>query len=122
MSLTALAVVNRQGAPLYMQEYTNNNTNVGSGGLVFNLASQLGVTNNHNEDIFGDDLDEITTSSQQTKEWPCSLEYQFILHSAIQRLEEMIVKDNQWKTNNQTNNACWVGILCTSNNLRAYGE
>ena len=86
MSLTALAVVNRQGAPLYMQEYTHNNTNGGRGGLVFNLTSQLGVKNNHNEDIFGDDLDEVTTSSQQTKEWPCSLEYQFILINANKKI------------------------------------
>ena len=113
MSLTALAVVNRQGTPLYLRDYANESH------LIFNLDGQLGM--NDGTDIFGDDNIEEMTSKQHA-EWPCQLKYQFILHSAIQRLEE-VLKDNQWKVQGATGmDACWVGFLCASDNLRAYGK
>ena len=114
MSLTALAVVNRQGTPLYLRDYANESH------LIFNLDGQLGMINDGTGDIFGDDITEMT--SKQHAEWPCQLKYQFILHSAIQRLEE-VLKDNQWKVQGATGmDACWVGFLCASDNLRAYGK
>mmetsp|Transcript_10930 Transcript_10930/g.16644 ORF Transcript_10930/g.16644 Transcript_10930/m.16644 type:complete len:188 (+) Transcript_10930:97-660(+) len=111
MSLTALAVTNRQNTPLYLRDYATESN------LLFDL------TTNH-DDLFDDDLtplEEIT--SKQKEEWPCLLKYQFILHSACDRLEQ-ILRDNNWKSSGAVTSgmdACWVGLLCSSDNLRAYG-
>ena len=114
MSLAALAVVSRQGTPLYLRDYAND-TN-----LIFDLhGGQSGES-----DIFDDDeiipVEEMTLN--QKEKWPCQLKYQFVLHSACQRLDD-VLRDNQWKTPGATGmDACWVGFLCLSDNLRAYGE
>ncbi len=109
MSLTALSIVSRDSTPLYLRDYANNETN-----LVFNNLSD--------SDLFDQDIpasEETTTKA----EWPCQLKYQFILHSACQRLED-ILKENKWRLPGAPSgmDACWVGFLCSSDNFRAYGE
>mmetsp|Transcript_19989 Transcript_19989/g.43329 ORF Transcript_19989/g.43329 Transcript_19989/m.43329 type:complete len:187 (-) Transcript_19989:617-1177(-) len=114
MSLTALAIVSRQGSPLYLRDYSKDCN------LIFGLDGQFG---DGDSDIFGDDniipVKEMTP--EQEDEWPCQLKHQFILHSACQRLDD-VLRDNQWKTPGAVGmDACWVGFLCSSDNLRAYG-
>lgn len=113
MSLTALAVVNRHGTPLYLRDYAKDSN------LLFNLYGQL---DDDDADIFGDEIITVEeTSTKQKEEWPCQLKYQFILHSACQRLED-VLRGNQWKAPGASGmDACWVGLLCLSDNLRAYG-
>lgn len=114
MSLAALAVVSRQGEPLYLRDYSKDSN------PIFSLSiSQFG---DGDSDIFGDDIMPVKEMTpEQLKEWPCQLKYQFALHSACQRLDD-VLRENQWKTPGATGmDACWVGLLCSSDNLRAYG-
>ncbi|KAL7530137.1 hypothetical protein ACHAWF_003261 [Thalassiosira exigua] len=113
MSLTALAVVGRQGTPLYLRDYANDCT------LLFDLHNQLGEDDS---DIFGDGLDAIEgITAKQRDEWPCQMKYQFTLHSSCQRLDD-VLRDNNWKAPGAVGtDACWVGLLCLADNLRAYG-
>lgn len=111
MSLAALAVVSRQGAPLYLRDYSKNSN------LIFSLDGQVG---DGDADLFGDDIIPEMTR-EQNDEWPCQLKYQFILHSACQQFDD-ILRGNRWKAPGATGmDACWVGFLCSSDNLRAYG-
>ena len=128
MSITALAVISRQGTPLYLHDYASNNDSHHHHLLKFDDD----LFNDPDDILFcsdaNDDNDAIitTTSAKQRQEWPCRIKYQFVLHSACERLHE-ILEDNMWKTPPSGGamgimDACWVGYLCTSDNLRAYGE
>ena len=113
MSLTALAVVSRQGTPLYLRDYSNTND------LIFNFSGS-----SNNDDLFDDEIftNYEESTSKQLSEWPCQLKYQFILNSACEKLEE-VLRGNQWRTPGATGmEANWVGLLCLSDNFRAYGE
>ncbi|KAL9182034.1 hypothetical protein ACHAXT_012377 [Thalassiosira profunda] len=100
MSLATLAVVGRDGAPLYLRDFAEGD---------------------NDGDLFGDEIDVAETTQQQTAAWPCNVKYQFVLHAACQRLEESL-KENKWRVPGATGaEACWVGFLCLSDNLRAYG-
>ena len=122
MSLTALAVVNRNGTPLYLRDYTNTNDRI------FNFTACNNDSNNinstANDDLFDDEIftDYEETTSKQMSEWPCQLQYQFILNSAHEKLDE-VLRGNRWRTPGATEmEANWVGLLCLSGNFRAYGE
>jgi hypothetical protein len=130
MSLTALAVISRQGAPLYLHDYASNNNDSHHHHLLkfdddeFNDPDDILFFSDTNDD--NDAIITPTTSAKQRKEWPCRIKYQFVLHSACERLRE-ILEDNMWKTPPSGGamgimDACWVGYLCSSDNLRAYGE
>mmetsp|Transcript_15266 Transcript_15266/g.27751 ORF Transcript_15266/g.27751 Transcript_15266/m.27751 type:complete len:190 (-) Transcript_15266:319-888(-) len=113
MSLTAFAVVSQQGTPLYLRDYATNSN------LLFNLYGD-----DDDSDMFGDGIITVEETTMKQKEtWPCQLQYQFILHSACQRLEDVLRgNSNQWKAPGASGmDACWVGLLCLSDNLRAYG-
>ena len=116
MSLAALAVVGRQGTPLYMRDFA------ATANLNFGVYSQ-GVLSD--AELFGDDLLEEEgvdiTNEKSMEEWPCQLRYQFMLHSACRQLEE-VLKEGRWKSTGSGADACWVGILFTSDNFKAYGE
>lgn len=114
MSIVALAVISRQGNPLYLRDYADDSN------LLFDLSGQSG---DDDDDIFGDDIIPIKeTSSKQKEEWPCRLKYQFVLHSASQKLED-VLRGDQWKAPGASGmESCWVGFLCSSDNFRAYGE
>jgi hypothetical protein len=111
MSLTAVAVESRQGAPLYLRSFANESNNLF-------LFDKIG---DGESDIFGDGIittDEITASKKDDE---CSPQMQFILHSAFEKMDE-VLRENNWKAPGGFGNACWVGLLCLSNHLRAYGE
>jgi hypothetical protein len=128
MSLTALAVISRQGAPLYLHDYASNNDShhhlLKFDDDEFNDPDDILFFSDANDD--NDAIITTTTSAKQRQEWPCRIKYQFVLHSACERLRE-ILEDNMWKTPPSGGamgimDACWVGYLCSSDNLRAYGE
>eukprot|EP00957_Ditylum_brightwellii_P168112 12798386-Ditylum_brightwellii.AAC.1 len=52
----------------------------------------------------------------------CSLRHQFILHSALDRLEELTA-GNRWRAPGSVgSDAMWVGMLCPVDELKVYGE
>mmetsp|Transcript_5283 Transcript_5283/g.9705 ORF Transcript_5283/g.9705 Transcript_5283/m.9705 type:complete len:209 (-) Transcript_5283:491-1117(-) len=132
MSLIALAAIDRSGTPLYLRDYTHDLS------LLFHLSAR-------DENIFDDalfDEDDMATiplagveegeeggccgetSKEQKTEWPCQLHYQFTIHAAYERLEDLVVRGPKegWRVPGASGmDACWVGLLCLSDNLRAYG-
>mmetsp|Transcript_16105 Transcript_16105/g.38654 ORF Transcript_16105/g.38654 Transcript_16105/m.38654 type:complete len:191 (-) Transcript_16105:378-950(-) len=114
MSLAALSVLSRQGTPLYLRDYADDDSN-----LFFDLNGQSA---DGGSDLFEDEMIPVEEmSSKQKDEWPCQLDYQFVLHSACQRLDD-VLRENKWKAPGASGmDACWVGFLCLSDNLRAYG-
>eukprot|EP00970_Alexandrium_tamarense_P014365 scaffold4049_cov204-Alexandrium_tamarense.AAC.52 len=111
MSLAAFAVIGRQGTPLYMRDFPSN--------LFFDIYSQ--PLDSSSDDFFGDSIQETTTKQQQ--QWPCSMKYQFMLHSACERMEE-VLREGGWKipgSGSSGVDACWVGLLCGIDGFNAYG-
>eukprot|EP00584_Thalassiosira_punctigera_P003184 CAMPEP_0172539790 /NCGR_PEP_ID=MMETSP1067-20121228/10923_1 /TAXON_ID=265564 ORGANISM="Thalassiosira punctigera, Strain Tpunct2005C2" /NCGR_SAMPLE_ID=MMETSP1067 /ASSEMBLY_ACC=CAM_ASM_000444 /LENGTH=202 /DNA_ID=CAMNT_0013325525 /DNA_START=17 /DNA_END=625 /DNA_ORIENTATION=- len=126
MSLVSLAVVSRHGTPLYLRDCADPSD------LLFDLAGNDqssvggGGGGGDDEDLFGDELSPPApeeTTSRQREEWPCRLDRQFALHSACARMEEVLgCGSNRLKAPGASGmDACWVGLLCTSDSLRAYG-
>jgi hypothetical protein len=126
MSLTALAVISRQGTPLYLHDYASNNNHWKKEDDDQDFDDMLlGGSNNEYDDITGNGESMTTkiTSAKQRQEWPCRIKYQFILHASCERLHE-ILEENMWKTPPTSGgsmgimDACWVGYLCSSDNVR----
>ncbi len=128
-TLTAIAVISRQGSPLYLHDYASNNDH---------WKQKEDDDQDFDDMLLGgsDEYDTITengervataiTSAKQRQEWPCRIKHQFILHASCERLHE-ILEENKWKTPPSGEamgimDACWVGFLCSSDNLKAYGE
>jgi hypothetical protein len=111
MSLAALAIVSRRsGKPLYMRSF------VDSSDLLFGTYGQ-----NDTDAVFFGDIFVGEESQKQRDEWPCEMKYQFMLHSAADRLDE-ILAEGKWKKAGTTgSDACWVGLLCSIENYNAYG-
>jgi len=107
MSLAAIAVVSRRsGKPLYMRSF------VESSDLLF---GQYGQNETVSADFFGDIL--VEESLAQKSEWSCEEKYEFMLHAASDRLDEM-----KWKKPGAAGaDACWVGLLCSMDSFNAYG-
>eukprot|EP00984_Skeletonema_dohrnii_P025245 scaffold14363_cov98-Skeletonema_dohrnii-CCMP3373.AAC.3 len=107
MSLAAIAVVSRRsGKPLYMRSF------VESSDLLF---GQYGQNETVGADFFGDIL--VEESLAQKSEWSCEEKYEFMLHAASDRLDEM-----KWKKPGAAGaDACWVGLLCSMDSFNAYG-
>mmetsp|Transcript_7123 Transcript_7123/g.11054 ORF Transcript_7123/g.11054 Transcript_7123/m.11054 type:complete len:185 (-) Transcript_7123:106-660(-) len=108
MSLAAIAVVSRRsGKPLYMRSF------VESSDLLF---GQYGQNETVGADFFGDILVE-ESLAQKSSEWSCEEKYEFMLHAASDRLDEM-----KWKKPGAAGaDACWVGLLCSMDSFNAYG-
>jgi len=111
MSLAAIGVVSRRsGKPLYMRSF------VESSDLLF---GQYGQNDTVGADFFGDIL--VEESLSLTSEWSCEAKYEFMLHAASERLDE-ILAEGRWKKAGTTGaDACWVGLLCSMDSFNAYG-
>src|SRR6056300_545486 len=109
MALTALAIVSRRsGKPLYMHSFTE------SSDLLFGIYGQ------NDADFFGDVLIEEEETQKQKEEWPCEMKYQFMLHAAEDRLDE-ILAEGKWKKPGATGvDACWIGKCSLGNFFNAY--
>ena len=111
MSLAAIGVVSRRsGKPLYMKSF------VESSDLLF---GQYGQNDTVGADFFGDIL--VEESLSQTSEWSCDAKYEFMLHAASERLDD-ILAEGKWKKPGAAGaDACWVGLLCSMDSFNAYG-
>jgi len=117
MSLIALGVIGRHGTPLYLRDYADDAP------LLFNLYAQTPGDAAEEDAFGGDGLPPLATetTAEQRAAWPCRLQHQFALHSAHTRLDD-VLRDGRWKAPGATGmDACWVGLLCLADNLRAYG-
>lgn len=59
--------------------------------------------------------------STRTKEWPCSLRYQFLMNTAQDCLEEVLAENRWRKQGSNGADASWVGLLCRVDEFIAYG-
>jgi len=113
MALVSLAVVGRENEPLYLREFRPLNK-----GSAFENESLVTETTKE-DDPFG-----FFTESRSCSHDDCSLRYQFIIHAALDRFEEITgpLADNRWRTPGATgSNAMWVGLLCPIEEVRVYG-
>eukprot|EP00548_Thalassiothrix_antarctica_P007436 CAMPEP_0194143694 /NCGR_PEP_ID=MMETSP0152-20130528/12808_1 /TAXON_ID=1049557 /ORGANISM="Thalassiothrix antarctica, Strain L6-D1" /LENGTH=165 /DNA_ID=CAMNT_0038843209 /DNA_START=93 /DNA_END=587 /DNA_ORIENTATION=- len=109
MSLISLAIVGKKNEPLFMKEYRDESTNAACipEAELFGLKVLTG-----NTDGF----------SKRAKE--CSLRQQFILHSALDRFDELAGPPPGfgWREKGSTGtDAMWVGLLCPVEEMRVYG-
>uniref|UniRef100_A0A6S8YH98 Trafficking protein particle complex subunit 2-like protein n=1 Tax=Ditylum brightwellii TaxID=49249 RepID=A0A6S8YH98_9STRA len=111
MALVSLAVVGKRNEPLYIREYTSESIVYPAGdGL-----AEIGLTLEGLMSIDGDDMN-VAPGTES-----CSLRHQFILHSALDRLEELTA-GNRWRAPGSVgSDAMWVGMLCPVDELKVYG-
>ena len=111
MSLVAIGVISRRhGQPLFMHSF------VESSDLLF---GQYGQNDTIGAEFFGDILVEESLNSKS--EWSCEDKYQFMLHSASDRLDEILAEGKWKKPGNVGADACWVGLLCSMGSFNAFG-
>lgn len=118
--VVALAVVSRDGTPLYLHDYNQPTAS--------NPPSKEGYYDD--EPIMtGVGCDVVPKDSTNLiNEWPCKLTFQFILHEAYHFLCKILIT-NQWKIpttmmgggSTDGSAACWVGYLCSSSGFQCYG-
>jgi len=83
------------------------------------LFGQYGQNDTVGADFFGDIL--VEESLSQTSEWSCDAKYEFMLHAASERLDD-ILAEGKWKKPGAAGaDACWVGLLCSMDSFNAYG-
>ncbi|KAL7494268.1 hypothetical protein ACHAWT_002990 [Skeletonema menzelii] len=112
MSLVAIGVVSRRsGKPLYMRSF------VESSDLLFGQYGQNDTT--VGADLWGDIL--VEESLNPKSEWSCEEKYQFMLHAASDRLDEILAEGKWKKPGNAGADACWVGLLCSMGSFNAFG-
>mmetsp|Transcript_25352 Transcript_25352/g.37435 ORF Transcript_25352/g.37435 Transcript_25352/m.37435 type:complete len:187 (+) Transcript_25352:14-574(+) len=108
MALISFAIVGKNNEPLFMKEFRDESaTDAIPEAELFGLTVSTG-----NTDGF----------SKRAKE--CSLRQQFILHSALDRFEELAGPPPGfgWREPGSTGtDAMWVGLLCPVEEMRVYG-
>jgi hypothetical protein len=110
MSIAAVAVMGRQGQPIYLRDF--------DAPLLFDMYSQPSATVPDN-DFFCDSL--IEETEEQKVEWPCRMKYQFALLAAYEKAVQML--EGGWKgVGGAGPDACWMGLVCNVDGFHAYGE
>ena len=122
MSLVSLCIVGKDNEPLYLRDFVQTKTKSGT-------ESENETESPSTYDPFGF-FDKGTENSPVS----CSLQYQFLMHAALDRFEELTgpnhgggggnqnYNHNRWRTPGSTgNDAMWVGLLCPVDNFRVYG-
>ena len=111
MSLAAIAILGRQGNPIYIRGFDDAN-------LLFNIYGKKSTPSKADNDFFCDALIEETI--EQRTEWECCIKYQFALFSAYERFVQML--EGGWKGAGVGTDACWMGFLCSVDGFNAYGK
>eukprot|EP00559_Dactyliosolen_fragilissimus_P004820 CAMPEP_0184867492 /NCGR_PEP_ID=MMETSP0580-20130426/26819_1 /TAXON_ID=1118495 /ORGANISM="Dactyliosolen fragilissimus" /LENGTH=199 /DNA_ID=CAMNT_0027367821 /DNA_START=73 /DNA_END=669 /DNA_ORIENTATION=+ len=114
MVMITFAIVGKDNEPLYLRDFTGINSN--------SVHDSSDINQGKDEaDPFGffDKKERDTNES-------CSMNHQFIMHSALDVFEEMISLDNKrLRSRGSTSlgpvNTMWVGSLCSIENMRVYG-
>ena len=124
--VVALAVVSRDGTPLYLHDFQPTTTAPPSKEEYYDddelfggpIITGIGCAN---------DVNVPKDSTNLINEWPCKLKFQFILHEGYVALCT-ILDNNQWKVptammgvGTDGSGACWVGYLCSSSIFQCYG-
>ncbi|KAL7521745.1 hypothetical protein ACHAWX_006423 [Stephanocyclus meneghinianus] len=110
MSLAAIAIIGRQGNPIYIRDFDDTN-------LLFNLYRQKSTPSEADNDFFCDAF--IEETAEQRSEWQCSIKNQFELFSAYERLVQIL--EGGWKGAGMGPDACWMGLVCSVGGFNAYG-
>ncbi|KAL3801409.1 hypothetical protein HJC23_007019 [Cyclotella cryptica] len=110
MSLAAIAIISRQGNPIFIRDFDDAN-------LLFNLYGQKSTLSEADNDFFCDSL--IEETKEQRSEWQCCIKHQFALFSAYERLVQML--EGGWKGAGVGPDACWMGLVCSVDGFNAYG-
>eukprot|EP00549_Striatella_unipunctata_P016913 CAMPEP_0118720516 /NCGR_PEP_ID=MMETSP0800-20121206/30152_1 /TAXON_ID=210618 ORGANISM="Striatella unipunctata, Strain CCMP2910" /NCGR_SAMPLE_ID=MMETSP0800 /ASSEMBLY_ACC=CAM_ASM_000638 /LENGTH=179 /DNA_ID=CAMNT_0006628161 /DNA_START=13 /DNA_END=552 /DNA_ORIENTATION=- len=108
MALVSVAIIGKDGEPLFLQDYEGSkevkrNTDNG-----FGLDSSFGLAG---EGLLPFELEDAS-----------SLRHQFLIHGSLDRFEELADPKKKWRPQGASgSNAMWVGLLYPVENLRLYG-
>mmetsp|Transcript_6976 Transcript_6976/g.8691 ORF Transcript_6976/g.8691 Transcript_6976/m.8691 type:complete len:192 (+) Transcript_6976:72-647(+) len=110
MSLVCLGLIGKNNEPLYLRDFITGD-------------KKLDISSNVIEDTL---FDFVAAGVQASHSSPfqCSLRHQFVLHSSVDRFEELTgpTVGNRWRTPGAVGcDAMWVGLLCPVEELRVYG-
>uniref|UniRef100_A0A7S2EIS9 Trafficking protein particle complex subunit n=1 Tax=Trieres chinensis TaxID=1514140 RepID=A0A7S2EIS9_TRICV len=127
MSLLSIALVSRNGDPMYSREFRGSRDS--RAGYDKDETSGSFGKESLDEDFFGLGQPVNTTTSEafppSMNGSRCSLRQQFILHAAIDRFDELTAPMGwgcRWRpTGAVGTDAMWVGLLCPIEELRVYG-
>jgi hypothetical protein len=106
MAAISLAIIGKNNEPLFIKEF-------------FDESNRCSTNFLYEEELFG---------LPPPKDRPppaCSLRQQFILHSALDRFEQLAGPSPgyAWRTTNASGtDAMFVGLLCPVDDLRVYGK
>uniref|UniRef100_A0A7S2DWP0 Trafficking protein particle complex subunit 2-like protein n=1 Tax=Helicotheca tamesis TaxID=374047 RepID=A0A7S2DWP0_9STRA len=106
MALVSLAVIGKKNEPLYLREFASEASVFPAGDGLSSIGAALG---------------ELASPENDVADVKCSLRHQFIMHAALDRLEELTA-GNRWRAPGAAgSDAMWIGMLCPVEELRVYG-
>mmetsp|Transcript_31219 Transcript_31219/g.93578 ORF Transcript_31219/g.93578 Transcript_31219/m.93578 type:complete len:205 (-) Transcript_31219:245-859(-) len=125
MSIVSIALVGKRGEPLFAQEFKSRWSSLEG-------DADVGVGHAEDIDFFGFDEDgEVGfgaaggTGGRAAAPYDCSLRQQLILHSALDRFDELtapgVRRPNTPAAGTPASDAMWLGLLCPVDDLRVYG-
>jgi trafficking protein particle complex subunit 2 len=134
MTLISLAIVGKNNHPMFLKEFRDESISTSS--------SSLGIPDIPEAELFGLETTTTTTGNTSTttssglskfsggtdgfstRAKDCSLRHQFLLHEALDRLEELSGPPPGWawrEPGAQGIDAMWVGLLTPVEGFRVYG-
>jgi hypothetical protein len=104
MAAISLAIIGKNNEPLYLREFVDEEY-----GEMFDESVMFGMT-------------PTATKDDRSRSFSCSIRQQFILHAALDRLEELAgpPPGYGWRTRPGAD-GMFVGLLCPVDELRVYG-
>ena len=138
MSLISVAVISKDDRPLYLKEFRGGNISVGGAGGgdgdfqgppddIFALAQEASSSSSSNNYVSEPTMQSSFLAGGQGIGQSCSLEQQFILHSALDRIQTLTEPGGlgaSWRFGRPGNvgpDAMYVGLLSHVDDVRLYG-
>lgn len=129
MSLVTLAIVGKDDAPLYLRDFDCDDHENHSPSIATATQQQQREKSMRND--FGKEEEEDTfgffeTNTKNMNE-SSSLKHQFVMHSALDRCEELVFPDPGGATTSTTRissigpNSMWIGLLGSIGETKVYG-
>jgi trafficking protein particle complex subunit 2 len=130
MTLISLAIVGKDNQPMFLKEFREQSSS--------GLPSSLAIADIPEAELFGLETTSSTTTASTSglttisggtdgfsiRAKDCSLRHQFLLHEALDRLEELSGPPPGWAWREPTAqgiDAMWVGLLTPVEGFRVYG-